>query len=76
MGSDTTVPALKWQFAVPIKANVQLIKDARGAGLDCKNLNFGMAGSKGQNDDFGVTVVSAKHTLHRFFFFRRRCSLY
>lgn len=48
MGSDTTVSALKWQFAVPIKANVKLLKDARASGKDCKGVKFADASSKGQ----------------------------
>ncbi|CAG8956021.1 hypothetical protein HYFRA_00008877 [Hymenoscyphus fraxineus] len=45
MGSDVTKKALEWQFSVTLKKNAQLIRDARAAGRDCKDLNLTMGGS-------------------------------
>ncbi|CAG8978917.1 hypothetical protein HYALB_00005254 [Hymenoscyphus albidus] len=45
MGSDVTKKALEWQFSVTLKNNAQLIKDARAAGRDCKDLNLTLGGS-------------------------------
>jgi len=47
-GSDATVPALKWQMAVPIKKDIQAIREARAKGVDVKTITLPNLGGKGQ----------------------------
>jgi hypothetical protein len=58
-GSDATTGGLKFQFATRIKADVDLIKDARAKGIDCKDIKLSCAdktskGSKGTTFYFEI----------------------
>jgi hypothetical protein len=43
-GSDATAGGLKFQFATRVKSDVDLIKDARAKGIDCKDVKLSWAG--------------------------------
>lgn len=54
-GSDATVGGIRFQFATNIKDNVQLLKQAREDGKDCKDVVLsGGAKEKGQMTLFCV----------------------
>jgi hypothetical protein len=42
-GSDATVGGIKFQFATRVKADVELIKEARAKGIDCKDIKLSWA---------------------------------
>jgi hypothetical protein len=42
-GSDATAGGLRFQFSTRIKAGVELIKDARAKGIDCKDIKLSYA---------------------------------
>ena len=47
-GSDATVAALNWQVAVPIKKDIQAIREARASGAEVKTITLPTLGGKGQ----------------------------
>lgn len=54
-GSDATVGGIKFQFATRIKADIELIKNARAKSIDCKDIKLSWAdqpsiGGKGSKD--------------------------
>jgi hypothetical protein len=38
MGEDVTVSAIKWQFAVPIRADAKRLQETKAAGIDCQTI--------------------------------------
>lgn len=42
-GSDASVGGIKFQFATRIKADFELIKNARAKGIDCKDIKLSWA---------------------------------
>ena len=46
-GSDCTVGALKFQFATRIKEDVEILKNARAGGVDCKDVTLKSLAVKG-----------------------------
>ena len=64
-GSDATVGGIKFQFATRIKADVELIKNARAKSIDCKDIKLSWAdqpsiggkGSKGTQFCFAFCFV-------------------
>jgi poly-beta-hydroxyalkanoate depolymerase len=69
MGEDVTVSAIRWQFAVPIRADAKRLQEARAAGIDCQTIVLsgpggGFKGVKSRTILLSLFILPRTYSFH------------